>query len=316
MDANWTEARLLDLIKDGARETFELEFKACDALGASDGKKRDISKDVSGMANAAGGTIIYGLKEADHVATEIDVGFDQNQISHEWLERVIASNIQPRLEGVRIHVVPLLSKTGRVAYVVTVPQAVNSAPHQANDKRYYKRANFEVRPMEDYEVRDVLRRARYPDLQLRWALVNEEVVLQGDNPVKITPFKLRAVVTNRSSEPALYSTIRAYFAEGLKVVHKSGYRSMGPERFATFSLQAWDRNFTAPNDFPFIKEQQSTAAEFHLAFENPLQSPQRFLIGSSLRAPGCLSEDMVSLVYRDRRLSIEEPEFSPSGEVL
>src|SRR5262249_49751212 len=33
------------------------------------------------------------------------------------------------------------------------------APHQANHHRYYKRSNFESKPMEDYEVRDLMRRS-------------------------------------------------------------------------------------------------------------------------------------------------------------
>jgi hypothetical protein len=47
----------------------------------------------------------------------------------------------------------------KVAYVVQIAQASSRAPHQANDYRYYKRFNFESTPMEDYEVRDLMRRS-------------------------------------------------------------------------------------------------------------------------------------------------------------
>jgi hypothetical protein len=42
---------------------------------------------------------------------------------------------------------------------VQIAQATSRAPHQANDYRYYKRFNFESTPMEDYEVRDLMRRS-------------------------------------------------------------------------------------------------------------------------------------------------------------
>jgi len=37
------------------RFTFENDYKACDSLGKNDGKKKEISKDVSAFANSAGG---------------------------------------------------------------------------------------------------------------------------------------------------------------------------------------------------------------------------------------------------------------------
>jgi len=48
--------------------------------------------------------------------------------------------------------------------VIDVPQS--STAHQASDKRYYKRFNFESVPMEDYEIRDVMQRTEAPSLGL------------------------------------------------------------------------------------------------------------------------------------------------------
>jgi hypothetical protein len=52
-----------------------------------------------------------------------------------------------------------LKGANQVAYAVDVPQATSRAPHQSKDHRYYKRSNFESKPMEDYEVRDAMRRS-------------------------------------------------------------------------------------------------------------------------------------------------------------
>ncbi|MCH8009124.1 MAG: ATP-binding protein [Chloroflexi bacterium] len=163
----WQEADLLQLVSEQADESLELDFKESGALQKTDGKKRDLSKDVSAFANSAGGTLIYGMIEDQetHAASALDDGFDPTDISKEWVEQVISSNIQPRISGVRIHAVDLSTHNpGNVAYVVTVPKS--STAHQAADKRYYKRFNFESVSMEDYELRDVMQRADAPELTL------------------------------------------------------------------------------------------------------------------------------------------------------
>jgi len=59
---SWTETDLLQLIESGSQESLVLEYKASAALGKSDDQKNEISKDVSALANSAGGTIVYGIK--------------------------------------------------------------------------------------------------------------------------------------------------------------------------------------------------------------------------------------------------------------
>ena len=51
------------LIEDQVQEHAGLEYKAAAALGRSDKHKLDITKDVSAIANAAGGTLVYGIAE-------------------------------------------------------------------------------------------------------------------------------------------------------------------------------------------------------------------------------------------------------------
>ncbi len=169
----WTECRIQKLIDNQVTESINLEYKGSGALSKSDGKKKEISKDVSAFANSAGGTIIYGVKEYDeedkkHLPEKIDGGVDPSELSREWLEQVINSNIQPVIDGLLIHQVELvkLVKTNpaNVAYVVEIPQS-ERAPHQASDKKYYKRYNFQSVPMEDYEVKDVMNRVKVPVIE-------------------------------------------------------------------------------------------------------------------------------------------------------
>jgi predicted HTH transcriptional regulator len=54
---------ILMLINTEAQESATLEFKAGDALDRSGGGPRELVKDITGMANGAGGRLIYGIGE-------------------------------------------------------------------------------------------------------------------------------------------------------------------------------------------------------------------------------------------------------------
>lgn len=163
----WTEDDILSLIHNKVGEGTRLEYKACDALGKTDGVKKEISRDVSAFANSAGGTIIYGVTEnSAHEPEKIDSGFDPSDISGEWLEQVINSIIERRINGVIINPVAL-SKTnpGKVLYVVYIPES-KLAPHMAADDRFYRRFNFQRIRMKEYEVRNLMRQEHYPSREI------------------------------------------------------------------------------------------------------------------------------------------------------
>lgn len=208
---DWDEQDLLDLIRLGVQEGLELDYKQCDALQRTDGKKNEISKDVSAFSNSAGGVIVYGMKEDGHVPTSVDVGFDPNEISKEWLEQVINSRIQRRIDGVRVNQIALLTTSpGKVAYVVAVPSSIR-ARHQAADKRFYKRFNFESVPMEEYEIRDIANRSLAPDLDIEFAFVpgGTKALLVGDGAY-YSEIELIAVISNAAQAAAEYAVIHLF----------------------------------------------------------------------------------------------------------
>src|SRR5260370_25050928 len=138
----WDENDLLDIVKAGTQESIELDFKRSDALQNVKGQKDvryEISKDISALANSAGGTLIYGMLEDGHVATGLDGGSDPNVVKKEWLQQVINSTIHRKIDGVRVNQIALTTHNpGNVAYVVYIPQSMRT-PHQALDKKFYKR---------------------------------------------------------------------------------------------------------------------------------------------------------------------------------
>jgi len=180
----WDQARIERYISDGTEESLTLDYKAAGSLAKTDGKKSEISKDVSAMANSAGGVIIYGVAEYQdearkHLPQKIDP-IDRTRFSKEWLEQVINSNIQPRIDGIIIYPVPIDTAPTHVVYVVEIPQSHTA--HQAKDFRYHKRYNFESVPMADYEIRDVMGRRQYPRIEVEFGIeiVQEEVRSSSD----------------------------------------------------------------------------------------------------------------------------------------
>jgi hypothetical protein len=162
----WTKHRLELLIADKVEENLSLEYKSSGALDKAEGKRTEMTKDVSAFANSAGGVLIYGIAESPdkarrHLPDRLDP-IQRASFSKEWLEQV-TQNIQPRIQGLVIHPVVVDEPKNQVCYVLEIPQSHTA--HQARDHVYYKRQNFNVLPMEDYEIRDVMNRRTHPRIR-------------------------------------------------------------------------------------------------------------------------------------------------------
>ena len=153
-------ADIQQMVSDQVQENIHLDYKRSRAIHK--GARDDIAKDASAFANSDGGVLIYGVEEKNQLPVKIDDGVDDSECSREWMEAAIMTGITPGIDDVRI--VPLPASPGRSFYIIEVAKSFRG-PHQASDKRYYKRHNFKSVPMEDYEINDVRnRRKRLPPL--------------------------------------------------------------------------------------------------------------------------------------------------------
>ncbi len=201
----WTESELRSLVDNRIPEAVRLEYKRSDSLGKPDSKRAEISKDISAMANSDGGVIIYGIKthsekEKKHIPEDFDEGISASQVSIEWLEQVASSNIQPSIDGLRFHHIELKAKsTDRFVYVVYVPKGTRA--HQAADKRYHGRIERTTTALEDYQIRDINNRLKYPVLMPHFTLTttnkrdnyveyNFKVYLENEGTVRASDWQL------------------------------------------------------------------------------------------------------------------------------
>ncbi len=216
----WTEDDLLSMKANQIQESLHLEFKGSQSLDRNDNKKRnELSKDVSSFANSDGGDIVYGVSEDGKPPSkfgDIDEGINPSNITPEWVEQVLNSNIHPRITALRISPIELkTTRLGRYAYVVNIPKSYN-APHQASDKKYYKRFNFMSVAMEDYEIRELRTRREKAELSvyceisnLRYSTLSKPVTwpsyflgLVRPGPIRIPSFNMRVAILNSGARAA------------------------------------------------------------------------------------------------------------------
>jgi hypothetical protein len=154
------EHDLQNLVTNGVGESNQLDYKET-LPGGDDGSRKEFLRDVSAMANANGGDLIYGVREQSigdtNAAAEV-VGVEGVDVDARklWMEDLIRTGIEPRLLGVGVHVVPV--DDSKVVFVVRVPRSWN-APHAVNFKghwRFYSRHSAGNYPMDVTQLRDAV----------------------------------------------------------------------------------------------------------------------------------------------------------------
>ncbi len=175
--------RVLDTASE--QENLTLEFKACAALKDTSGsEKREIAKDVSAMANASGGIIVYGVNEKTNAQPFEIVGFDAADVTKliDRVRDVLNYHVQPKVHF-RILQVALGDANGRSVIVVEIPRA-ELEPHQV-DGRYYCRRQTSNLPMSHDEVRESFFRARHPEITLEISLQEINAIYRSSSKVEV-----------------------------------------------------------------------------------------------------------------------------------
>jgi hypothetical protein len=265
----WEESDLLELIKNKTEENIQLEYKRSDALKATERERGEISKDVSAFANSIGGTIVYGMQESKdepHYAAGLSP-IDAEQISKEWLEQVINSRIQPRIPGLLINPIQLKSATTPgFAYVVVIPESATA--HQASDKKYYKRFNFQSVPMEDYEVRQTMNRASRPAYKIELMM---RVSPAAPNNLPVYRFEIsvenQSEMVGRDVSAVLFVPRHRVQSGGDRFTEFQGieYTKIG----AVFMPGSYTLLSAIPTAPPLTRHQMSFPGEIRLSPESP-----------------------------------------------
>jgi hypothetical protein len=301
-----TETDLQRLVDEAIEETITALARTSKAID-------ELCKDVSAMANSAGGQIVYGIKEnkVTRKPERVDDGVSDPTITRDWIVQILNSRVHPRMDGLRVKRIPLSASRDALAFIVSI-EPTQIGPHQAPDHRYYKRFELHSVPMEDYEVRDVMRRATTPDLylklQLRSGTTQELSFAGGDS--KSDPVPLVFSIGNRSSQPASHVIVTIGLDPRLTISSTGDYEGPLPRRNES-DLNYLKLRIHPPNWLPIFKEAQEdelSVRELLVRISSSDSIPRDFAITARLQSPGFTSEQGWKLTDNDKSVELSEIE--------
>jgi hypothetical protein len=305
-----TRVDLEKLLADGAVEGTTLEFKDSRALQRDDGKINELCVNVSALANSAGGQIIYGINENKKTngPIEVDSGVTDASITRDWISQILNARIKPRLPEYTIDPIPLSG--AQLGFVITVPQSL-IGPHQAPDFKYYQRHGLEVPAMEDFQIKDIMRRATTPDLFVRLSFLegNRETLRFPERESR--PFNLIAHIENRSPQPAFHVVVEIGIDTHFKIVGLGGFtRFESTEKVENTPLNWLRWELATPPGQPVFKEHPRTLNDKAIMLTmsaDDIHNQELHDLTVRVLAPGCSRQENWSILARGPILTLNPP---------
>jgi hypothetical protein len=123
-----TEEDLQRAVDSQIPEGVDLDWKKDFYLGTDAGKK-ELAKDVSAMANSAGGMIVVGVNDGEQdYAHDLAPAEPVPGRGEEWIRSVLANWVQPVIPNVGVRPVKSAVHEGKIYWMLTAPPSTQ-APH-------------------------------------------------------------------------------------------------------------------------------------------------------------------------------------------
>ena len=157
------------IVSEEIPEGVNLEYKGSSILADRD--VNTVCKTVSALANSAGGIFIIGIETKGTVPVRIDDG-TPGPSKRDWIYQIINGSTFPAVETVEVR--EFQTSTGTIYVIEVLPSP--QAPHQSNDRKYYKRRGSHSEVMEHYEIEDVRARPKQALMPLRAELQTQNIL--------------------------------------------------------------------------------------------------------------------------------------------
>lgn len=179
----YTKEMLEQLVADGASESQSLEFKRELPRTKDPVDKAEFAKDIAGMANSTGGTILYGLASHHDCASKLmplSASADPADATMRRLEMTLASAVEPKELRVSFRAIEC---DGGYVLEAVVPRSY-SGPHRViadGKSHFYFRSNTQVRECTYRELRDAFTGRESAAIAFRaWRATRVELVRGGN----------------------------------------------------------------------------------------------------------------------------------------
>jgi hypothetical protein len=137
------------LINDKVSESIYLEFKLDFPVNDDPPKnkyvKSEIAKDITGIANASGGKIIYGIQENKGVAEKI-IGIECNRGNtpvHNWLNDIMTNGGVTYKAGYKTKTIKI-PNSDKIVFILDIPESL-SKPHMVKFNSEETAAGYYIR---------------------------------------------------------------------------------------------------------------------------------------------------------------------------
>jgi hypothetical protein len=166
---NWDATRIATIINAQATEGQTLEFKS-ELPDRSDRGRAEFLKDVSALANASGGAILFGVVEEKGAAESLaGLRLDDPDAEVRRLSQILESGIEPRIAGIKLAPISLGDSD---VLVVDVPESLD-APHRYifnNHSKFVQRMGTHTSELSYDQLRAAFTRtsARIEKLRSQW----------------------------------------------------------------------------------------------------------------------------------------------------
>ncbi|WP_081630036.1 helix-turn-helix domain-containing protein [Thiomonas sp. FB-6] len=185
-----TQEHLEQLVREHAQEGPHLEFKRDFPTNWDTATKTEVLADITALANASGGDLLYGIAEGGSAQAEALVPQVLTNVDQEVrrLQDFLLHLVEPRMPGVQVHAVPV-SVAGTAGHVVLVrvPQSW-VGPHRVNtNQHFFIRDGLRKRPLNVPEIRGLFLRSENMAQRVRDFRTDRLAkVLTGEVPFRLT----------------------------------------------------------------------------------------------------------------------------------
>jgi len=296
------ESDLQSLVDNKVLEGKMIEYKES-LLGNTDSEKKEFLADVSSFANAAGGHLIFGIKQTSGVPSEV-CGLQITNVDAEILrlENIIRDGIEPRIPGVAVRAVPLQSS--RVAIIIRIPRSW-ALPHMVTFRghsKFYSRNSAGKYPLDVSEIRALFALSETTAQRIRNFRVERlSKIIAGETPIALDepPKIVLHIIPLDAFDPAKKYDLDSLDSGSLQPIYTSG----------------WNHRYNFDGVLAYGQFPKSTSAHSYLQIyrNGIIEAVEAFLLRDGVIPSVAFEEELLKALPRflaiQKKLGVEPPLF-------
>lgn len=220
-------------------------------------KEEKLLKYIAAIANNNGQFLIIGIKTKNKRAQQFEY-INTNSISEIWLKQLIYTQIQPKLDDLKIKILSVEENKG----IIIVSFKPNNRPYMYNDGRYYTLHNQNIYFMKEDEVKRLYLIQHKPIVDLVGIINTQGIaLLENGLPVEIN-FYPKFIIKNSGTAIEKHYKVEIQIPSSLHDVEFNPLQMFFNRIDGAYSV------FTIPSKNPIYQNEVYTVAEAKVCLKN------------------------------------------------